>query len=265
MALTIPARTERKRARYLRTAVLSSDESRLIREASSRIDPSDLMYLGDFAHYAGVGLSAIRCIDAAMSAAGSGHPRNVLDLPSGGGRVLRLLLPRFPSARIVACDLDKDALAFCRRNFPTVSVMESDADLDALDLGILFDLIWCGSLATHLDAPSVSALLRLFHRHLAPSGLAVFSTHGDFVAERIPRRSEFDYLLTDDQIRSLVAQYPRGFAYVDYPGSARYGVSLISPEWLRRRIAAIEGLEEVWFKPRGWDDHHDVYGVLRTD
>ncbi|MBO0736633.1 MAG: hypothetical protein J2P48_08695 [Alphaproteobacteria bacterium] len=40
-----------------------------------------------------------------------------MDLPSGYGRVVRLLVHRFPNARITVCDLMPDAIRFCAGTF----------------------------------------------------------------------------------------------------------------------------------------------------
>ena len=47
------------------------------------------------------------------------------------------------------------------------------------------DLVWSGSVFTHLDAPQWVPLLRYIARALAPGGVAVLTTHGRRVAWRI--------------------------------------------------------------------------------
>ncbi|HEX8424186.1 MAG TPA: class I SAM-dependent methyltransferase, partial [Pyrinomonadaceae bacterium] len=158
----------------------------------------------------------------------------------------------------------RDGVDFCARTFGATPVY-SVADLDSLSFDARFDLIWCGSLVTHLNEHAARALFRLFARHLAPGGLLIFTTHGDFVARRMPG-GEFDYMLTGEQIEVINASYTRtGFGYADYAGQHSYGVSLTSPAWIRTQLAAAGGLREVYFRERVWDDHHDVYGYVRED
>jgi SAM-dependent methyltransferase len=222
------------------------------------------MYHGDGAHYFKVGLSAIRCIDEALSAATLPEPQTILDLPCGSGRVLRFLRQRFPDAEITACELDSGPVEFCARTFDAVPAFSS-LNLDEVSLNKSFDLIWCGSLATHLNERGIGSLLRLFRRQLAAGGLMLFTTHGDFVARRIPTR-DFDYGLTAEQINRIGASYPEtGYGFEDYPGEKDYGVSLTSPDWIRGRVAEVGGLREAYFKERGWDDHQDVFGFVRED
>jgi hypothetical protein len=91
----------------------------------------------------------------------------------------------------------------------------------------------------------------------------VFTTHGDFVARRLPTR-DFDYGIAADQIEKLPLDYQKaGFAFAEYPGEKDYGVSLTSPAWIRARIREAGDLQEVFFKERGWDAHQDVFGFVR--
>jgi SAM-dependent methyltransferase len=260
----LPFRTEKQKQRLLADQTLTTHERQLLKEVESRISPRDTMYAGDGAHYFKVGLSAMRSVEAALQAAQISSVERVLDLPCGHGRVLRFLVRRFPRAAFRACDLDRDGVDFCAQTFGAAPFY-SAADLDALSFDAPFDLIWCGSLVTHLNEQATRALFRLFARHLAPRGLLLFTAHGDFVARRLPT-GEFDYMLTGEQIEAITARYARtGFGYEDYAGQESYGVSLTAPAWIRAQIEEVGGLREVYFRERVWDDHHDVYGYVRQD
>jgi SAM-dependent methyltransferase len=242
-------RTAGQKRRLLEDGALAAPERELLAQAESRVSPRDTMYTGDGAHYFKVGLSAMRVLEEALRRANLKHAGHVLDLPCGHGRVLRFLVRRFPQARFTACDLDRDGVDFCARVFGATPVY-SVTDLDALSFDARFDLIWCGSLVTHLDAAHARALFRLFARHLAPGGLLLFSAHGDFVARRLPR-GEFDYMLTKAQTEAITRRYHEtGFGYEDYAGQGGYGVALTSPAWIRARLAEVGGLTEVYFGER---------------
>lgn len=255
-------RTAAQKRRLLEDAGLDDDARTLLRHVESRISPRDTMYAGDGAHYFKVGLSAMRALEEAIGRAKLSQVERVLDLPCGHGRVLRFLVERFPQAAFTACDLDRDGVDFCARTFGATPVY-SDADLDALSFDTRFDLIWCGSLVTHLNEGATRALFRLFARQLAPGGLLVFTAHGDFVARRMPA-GEFDYMLARAQIEEITKRYAAtGFGYADYQEQEGYGVSLTAPSWIRAQLAEVGGLKEVYFGERVWDAHHDVYGYVR--
>jgi SAM-dependent methyltransferase len=260
----IPLRVELQKRRLLSDPSLSAAERDLLRNVSSRIYHTDGMYHGDGAHYFKVGLSAIACIDEVLAAAGLPNPRAILDFPCGSGRVLRFMVQRFPEAEFTACELDSGPVEFCVRTFGARPAFSS-LNLDEVSLDRKFDLIWCGSLVTHLDADGIVSLLKLFKRHLAAGGLMIFSTHGDFVERRIPTR-EFDYGLDQEQVDRIGSDYATtGYGFENYLGEQGYGVSLTSPAWIRARVAELGGLREVYFRERGWDDHQDVFGFVREN
>lgn len=259
-----PQRTERQKEALLASGTLTPAEHELLSRVSSLISYEDGMYKGDGAHYFNVGLSAIRCIDDARRAAHVAETHSILDLPCGYGRVLRFLVRRFPQARITACELLPDAVRFCAEQFGAVPAYSS-YNLNELKLDTRFDLIWCGSLITHLDAPRTLDLLKFFARQLAHGGLLVFTTHGDYVADSILDRADF-YGLRRAQIPVLVAAYRQdGYGYLDYPAAPGYGVSLTAPAWIRTLARAAGDLREVYFKARGWDNHQDVYGFVKEN
>ena len=257
-----PARTHRQKEQLLAANSLGVAERDLLARVESRISYEDGMYKGDGAHYFRVGLDAIRCIEEALAAAHITAVKSILDFPCGYGRVLRFLVRRFPAARVTACELMPDAVRFCAQTFNAVPA-QSAYELDTLSLGATYDLIWCGSLVTHLDARRTQALLRFFARHLASGGLLLFTTHGDFVAGRVLDMADF-YGLHRPDIPALIASYRQtGHGYLDYPEQPGYGVSLTAPAWVRAEAQAVGTLREVYFRARGWDEHQDVYGFVR--
>ena len=209
-----------------------------------------------------MGLSAIDCIEAALSAANLKEPQRILDLPCGHGRVLRFLVRRFPNAVFTACDLDTDGVDFCTETFGVEGVYSS-IDLASLSLDRSFDLIWCGSLLTHLDQPRIVGLLRFFQRHLSPHGLLIFTAAGDRVRDWMTS-GEFDYGVAKSAIPQITSEYQNaGYGYTDYPYMPDYGISLTSPEWIRARAIEVGKLSEVYFAKHGWDNHQDVYGFVK--
>jgi SAM-dependent methyltransferase len=258
---SMPPRPRLQKQRLLSDPSLTETERELLSRVSGKIYFNDTMYDGDGAHYYKVGLSAIRCIEEALAQANLTKVRTILDLPCGSGRVLRFLAQRFPEAEITACEIQRGPVQFCVRTFGAQPAFSS-VNLDEVTLAKKFDLIWCGSLATHLNERDIVALFRLFARHQAPGGLVVFTTHGSFAAHRVSRR-EFDYSIPDDQIERIGRDYTQaGYGFADYNGERNWGVSLTSPEWIRARVRELGGLREVYFQERGWDNHQDVFGFV---
>lgn len=261
----VQRRTDLRSARkaLLASGTLPSDEKRLISRVSLRIHPNDDMYQpGTGRHYLSVGLSARRCIMAILAHAPQNPIRTILDLPSGYGRVLRFLSLNFPNSAVWGCDIVPEAVYFCKKQF-TIDALVSNTDFNKISFPTKFDLIWSGSLLTHLDADSATGLLRLFHRSLSPTGVCVFTMHGQTSVTWLDSRVE-TYGLTESDIQKVLLDFAvQGYGYADYPGQAKYGVSVAK----RARIVEMASTVGDWnllaFSERMWSDHHDVYAFSK--
>jgi cyclopropane fatty-acyl-phospholipid synthase-like methyltransferase len=196
--------------------------------------------------------------------------RCILDLPSGYGRVLRTLKAYFPNAKLAACDLDKDAVEFCRRTFNAIPLYSATVPKD-VKINDRFDLIWVGSLLTHLDNRKWDGFLELFDSLLNPNGLLVVTTHGRRPAEWIRTGISFYgmtvsqlYGLDNDQSEKLLRAYDTlGFGYVKYHSQNDYGISLSSPAWVLSHIQKFANLRLVTYLEYGWDNHQDVVALIK--
>ena len=215
------------------------------------------MFEGDGGHYLRVGLSALDLIEAAMT--GAPGPRTVLDLPCGFGRVTRVLRARYPAAAITACDLDHPAVDFAAATFAAQPAY-SQPNFRDLQLNGPFDLIWVGSLLTHLPEHQTRQFLDFALRHMGPQTRLVVTSHGDFVVERL--RTLTTYGLSEPAACGLLADYLlHGYGYRGYDGGANYGISLAAPAWYRALLAD-SPLRLQSYRERGWDEHQDVL-ILR--
>jgi len=243
--------------------LLTPEEKQLLRSVSLNVDPFDTMYVpGKADHYLMVGLSAIRCIGAVLenTGIGAGEIRSILDFPVGYGRVLRFLRAKFLQARISGAEVDSSAVKFCMREF-SIEPIRALQDFSQLSARGRFDLVWCGSLLTHITEDSATALLRFFRDHLTENGVCVVSAHGHTSAEWL-RQKKHTYGLTLPQQQELLQQYEQsGYGYVDYSNVLGYGISIASPERMRRIISQFGTC--VFVQAAVWDDHHDVYGFQR--
>jgi hypothetical protein len=117
------------------------------------------------------------------------------------------------------------------------------------------DLIWVGSLFTHLDIPKWRDFFRLLESALVPSGVLIFTTHGDYAAESMRAYDKTELLQQYDQT---------GFGYVERPwGWPGYGGSVSTSEWVRRFIRGETSLSVVEVEKRGWIRFQDVVSCVR--
>jgi len=235
-----------------------------LREASglmfARTDWKDMMYEGYPAYYFSSGYSALFCVRRALDKAAKKSPGSILDFGCGHGRVLRSLAADFPHARLTATDLDAGGVNFCAKTFGAIP-LRSSTDLSRVSFDMKFDLIWVGSVFTHLRAERWLSLLELFRSGLTEEGLLVFSTHGDEVACRLQEGRYGWYGLEAERASEILKGYDKsGFGYSDYRKSKDYGVSLSTSEWVSRRIVEV-GFEPVLCQQNGWDDCQDVWAA----
>jgi SAM-dependent methyltransferase len=228
-------------------------------DVCAEIGAGDEMFAGNRAHYFAVGESALHCIQAALATVKKpAHAiRTVLDLPCGHGRVMRYLKAALPQAHLTACDLNRGAVDFCARNFGADPVY-SHNDLGLISAQGKFDLIWCGSLLTHLRAAPCAQLVRWFSSRLNPGALLLFTLHGRWV-ERSLATGRYKYGLPDERVNALLTDYGRsGFGYADYPGRTDYGISVCSPAYVLRELVSLPDLKLITYHEKGWDNHQDV-------
>ncbi len=216
-------------------------------------DPQD----ADATHYARVGQSAVSAIERALQDAGRSldDVRSCLDMPCGYGRVLRVLAQRIEPARITACDINRQAIRFCAQEFG-VNALRSTPDVARLRLGS-HDLIWCGSLVTHLDSQRVDELLRSFAGALVPGGVAIVTIHAE-----PPAHGQFAPL--HDEVAAAFELH--GHFHVPYDSALfAYGHAWHTPQYLGAAFAAAANgsVRLVSHQPRGWDEHQDVLAFRR--
>ena len=132
-------------------------------------------------HYIADAQSAIANIDESLHVTGRSFAgvKACLDLPSGYGRVTRFLREKIASGHITACDIDGEAIRFCAREF-RVKALLSRRDIRAVSFPERYDLIFVGSLLTHLPEVDCLRTLDALVDVLTPrGGVLVFSTQGE--------------------------------------------------------------------------------------
>ena len=130
------------------------------RSINSTIALDDQMFApGQESHYFSVGEDGLNNVLASLVRSRRQTVQHLLDLPCGHGRVARHLRAAFPDATISFCDIDRAGVNFCCQTFdgrPIYSLPE----LTQVTLGGPFDVIWIGSLFTHVDEARTQRWLR---------------------------------------------------------------------------------------------------------
>jgi SAM-dependent methyltransferase len=218
------------------------------------VSPRDGMVAPDVPEqYFDLGRRALELIHFSAELCDKPHYPEILDLPCGHGRVLRWLRAHYGYAKITACDLDRDGVDFCASQFGARPVY-SEPDLHRLEFPAQFDLIWVGSLVTHLSEARWLATLDCLVKWTKECGVIVFSTQGRTVTSLLARGRK--NVAENIDKPALLEEFARtGFAYQRYFEStpeADYGLAVTSPEWVMRTLQRYPDvilrayLEEAW-------------------
>jgi hypothetical protein len=174
---------------------------------------------------------------------------------------MRWLRAAYPDAAISACDLRVNDLQFCQKHF-NARTWISGIDIDALQSPARYDLIWMGSVITHLSAGKAKRLLEKVIPWTNVGGLIVMSFHGSYALQR-QDSGEFRYIHDEawESIKAACAE--TGYGYADYEGQSGYGISVTKPSWIASTIESLSGIRLVTLAETAWDGHHDVFAVQR--
>jgi len=226
---------------------------------TSSVQPNPLIAPGDGMlfedrreEYFAIGRRALELIQFSGALCDKPHYPRILDLPCGHGRVLRWLRAHYGYAKITACDLDAAGVDFCARTFDATPVL-SQPDLGRVQFPEPFDLVWCGSLLTHLPPETWPGVLDSLERWTAECGVIVLSLQGRFYTSLLAR-GRTDIAENIDKA-ALVREFgQRGVSFQRYFETPQepYGVTVTTPEvvgrWLQSRPNLIVRayLEQAW-------------------
>ena len=233
-------------------------------ELNTKISADERMPSDDVSGYLAVGASALRAVRLAQASANVPDFTSILDFPCGHGRVLRWFKAAYPRAQLTAGDVLADGVDWCSREFGAVGVHAAPQPDTAL-FEHRYDLIWVGSLLTHVDVPQWRRFLDVWHDLLARDGLLVITTHGDYVAERMERGHLYGY--PELQVKRLLRAYRHaGFGFLEEsPSSVEYGITISRPDWVLRQVMVESDLRLVLAVEMLWDNHQDVYAFVRRE
>ena len=192
----------------------------------------------------------------------------------------RAIAAAFPDAELTASDLIVDAAQFCADTFGGDWV-QSTEDL-GFSLPRKYDLIWLGSVFTHLPAYRWCRLLDFLNQWLNPEGIVVFTSHGATAlnyfehgimaanpnicpASRFAAMKASLDLIGFDFIpnQPYATQHHRaveGAALTE----GEYGFSFATQWWVSELINRIPGWELVLYAAGGWGGNHDGITIRKT-
>ena len=223
------------------------------------VHPADQMFThslsahGDvgaaLSQYFNVGLQQFRCFEHIVATALSNDRAiSVLDFACGFGRSLRFMVAMLPKARIMASEIQPEALEFVASTFH-VSTIASHADPALFSVDERFDLIWVASLFTHLPEPLFTRWLEKLYSLLSPRGMLCFSAR-------------------DARLLSAAEKMPdSGFLYQQVSENSGlsvqiYGTTYVTEQYVSAALRTAIGPEACFCRlPRALAMEQDLYCV----
>ena len=250
---------------------LRSLDARWTEYRSSPVDMTvspvdDMIGKAGLEYYEVVGLSALEIISEAMLLARREDFPDILDLPCGGGRVTRQLVRFFPESTIYVCDAEKPKEDFVASHFK-LPRFEAPIDFKGTPARQV-DLIFVGSLLTHLDQDLFAAAVNYFIDALKVNGVLVATFHGRHRARvsttnqrSAAAKSPTKTAPRPELLQNLEGKFLReGFCFGAHSrvGSIIYGTSFSAPSWVLRLVEARPDAQILGVKERGWARNQDV-------
>lgn len=226
------------------------------------IAPDDHMYASNqksMQAYNFVGESAARAIFTVLSHAPTDAVWRVLDFGCGAGRVGRHLRAFFPNAELYFSDIEQPRAEFCAKQFNGVAV-PAERDFARLNLPADLDLIWVGSLFTHVDFERMGVLFDALFSRLRRQGVLVATFHGR-------RAKEVGKMISAAKWEKLVAAYDAtgdGYEGYDRHDGDDVGVSLTKPAKVLELGHRQPAAQLVMFVETGWAGIQDVAAWSKT-
>jgi len=179
-----------------------------------------------------------------------------LDFGCGCGRLLIEAVRRWPQARWVGSDVDPKGVRWCAENLPGVtSIVNEHAPPLPFEDGE-FDLVWCGSVFSHLDEARQDAWLAELLRAIKPGGHLLASVHGP---------SSFEGLKLPERVIERIRK--DGFLFL------RTGFDEgVHPDWYQTAYHTPEYIEKHWgaygriaaYIPQGLNGYQDIVVVKKA-
>lgn len=219
------------------------------------IHPDDSMFAKGKDWYWSVGESMVQMIAGSLLLAPTKKVRRILDFGCGYGRCSRHLRAFFPGAELVFCELNPEAAAFCAQSFDGRAV-------DLHDLPADLDMIWVGSVFTHLDVGRVKSIFDELATRLARAGILIVTTHGRMAlhkSQTYPYISGRLWTEIVEEYRSSGAGY-RSYGREDL---GDYGVSLNAASNIIALGENRPDLRLITYCEAGWANHQDVAAWTR--
>ena len=191
------------------------------------------------------------------------NPKVILDFGCGHGNIARMLKAIFKDAEIVGQDVNQGWLDWCKGELG-ISVIKSAEKIPDVVVGeSLYDLIWVGSVFTHIPLESAQHLFKELVRGLNPGGLLLFTTAGKHVASLF--NPEKEKLLEPSEAKAALEAYKKfGYGFVPYKNGKyqNWGRCFTSFEVIHK-LSKSSPVTLFTYKEGGWGGYQNLFSYSK--
>ena len=200
--------------------------------------------------YFAIGRECFKSIENIVEAGGKsfGTVRSFLDFACGYGRVTRYLIEEIQPGRIWVSDIYTGAVDFQVKQFG-VNGFYSETEPARLAFPGKFEVIYVGSLFSHLPATRFREWLSTLYSVLDEDGILIFSTHGDSVRPQAMRMDSSGFAFSGNSESGSLSP-------------EEYGSTYVSGSWVSRLAKQI-GIANIQLLGRELRGFQDIYVVTK--
>lgn len=223
-----------------------------------------LLHVGNilpaFESYLAVGHQGFTIIrDTAQQAFGGFDPTgNVLDFASGYGRITRFLIREHQPEKVWVSDIKEKAVNFQKKYFG-VNGFPSTYQPEVMEVSERFDLIFVGSLFSHLPKSTFSAWLVKLKSLLTERGILAFSVH-DISLFGVPGEPSTEHFIFHPSSEDIT--FSEVEDHIDK--SSEYGVTYCSEFFVSNLCKQLFGDISIQRVPKLFGGLQDMYFISKT-
>lgn len=235
---------------------LSPDIEKKLDGVPHLIHKNDIMFLGDLKNagnvkvameiYFNLGYETTKKLADLVRQSRSNPLEKVLDFGAGYGRLSRYFKKFFGAEEYYASDIKEEAVLFTSELCGFKPVYHTSVP-ESFRVEERFDVIFAGSVFTHLPAGIMTQWLKVLAQHLTDDGVLLFSTRPEADLRNLSGSKDFLFFPVneDEDFKST----PNSIK-----DTARYGTTFFSNAYLKKEMDAL-GLDHVI--------HHRMYGGVQ--
>jgi len=174
-----------------------------------------------------------------------------------------MLKAQYPQADIFGQDVNQAWLEWCADNLG-VNVILSKAHIQSVTVEReSYDLVWVGSVFTHIPEKSFDYLLDVLVGGLKQSGILIFTTAGELVRASFDVNNE-KLLAVKDAKKAVLGYDENGYGFALYSGGtySDWGRAMVTFASVQEKLKR-HPVKLIFYLEGGWGRRQDIFAIQR--